>query len=174
MDVHSSRMDRRFMPPMQWAEVHNRHWLMDSSGVAEKGSEKLVWRAHTELWEPVLGFRSTGQHARCTMCAQLSKTRRDHPDDAERAHADNVCTQHMRRAIAMRRVGTRFSNLSNMSCEPGCRFPSQCLHVCIDGLGQAKGRSPRNLEHRKPWSVVRRPQLHVVGGWSRACLSSTT
>ena len=34
MDVHSSRMGRRFVPPIQWAEVHNIYWLMDSSGVA--------------------------------------------------------------------------------------------------------------------------------------------
>ena len=39
MNVHSNHMGRRFMPPMQWAEVYNHYCLMDSSGVAEKGSE---------------------------------------------------------------------------------------------------------------------------------------
>ena len=63
----------------------------------------------------------------------------------------------------MRRVDARFSNLSNMPCEPGCTFPNRCLHVRIDGLDQAKGRCPRNLENSKQWSALWRPQLHIVG-----------
>ena len=120
-------------------------------------------RVYKEFWEPVLGFRSTGQHSRCSTCARLAKTRRDRPDAAERAHADNEYKQHLRRVFAMRRVDARFSNLSSMYCEPGCTFPSRCLHVRIDGLDQAKGRCPRNLENSKQRSVLWRPQLHIVG-----------
>ena len=131
MDVHSSHMGRMFMPPMQWAEVHNLYCLMDSAGVAEKVSEKLVRRVYNEFWEPVLGFRRTGQHARCSTCARLAKTRRDHPGAAERAHSDNEYKQHLRRVFAMRRVDARFSNSSNMSRESGCTFPKPmpaCAH----------------------------------------------
>ena len=119
---------------------------MDSSGgVAEKGSVKLVRRVYKEFWEPMLGFRRTGQHARCSTCARLAKTRRGHPDAAERAHADNEHTQHLRRVFAMRRVDARFSNLSNMSCEPGCALPNRCLHVRIDGLDQEKDAARATL-----------------------------
>ena len=72
---------------------------------------KVVRGEYNEFWEPVLGFRSTGQHARCSTCARPVKTRRDHPDAAERAHADSEYTQHMRRVFAMRRVDARFSDL---------------------------------------------------------------
>ena len=68
---------------------------MDSSGVAEKGSEKWVRRVFNEFWEPMLGVRSAGQHAKCSTCARRAKTRRDHPDAAEKAHADNEHKQHV-------------------------------------------------------------------------------
>ena len=37
------------------------------------------------------------------------------------------------------------------------------MHIRIDGLDQAKGRCPRNLENSKEWSTLWRPQLHIVG-----------
>ena len=70
------------MPPMQWAKVHNLYGVMDSSGVDEKGSLQLLRRVYKEFWEPLLGYRQGGQHARCSECARLTKTRRDHPDAA--------------------------------------------------------------------------------------------
>ena len=42
-------------------------------------------------------------------------------------------------------------------------MPNRCLHIRIDGLDQAKGRCPRNLENSKQWSALWRPQLHIVG-----------
>ena len=57
----------------------------------------------------------------------------------------------------------RLSRMSAAPCEPGCALPNRCLHIRIDGLDQAKGRCPRNLENSKQWSALWRPQLHIVG-----------
>ncbi len=163
LDLHRN-VDRRFMPPMTWAEVHQMYCLLGPTEISwEKGSVKLLQRVYKECWEAILGFRHVGQHARCTTCARLAKTRRDDPDLAERNHAHNEYKMHLQRVFAMRRVDMRFSRLSSMSCEPGCTLPNRCLHVRIDGLDQAKGRCPRNLENSKQWSVLWRPQLHIVG-----------
>ena len=118
---------------------------------------------YREYWEPTLGFRSIGQHARCTTCATLAKTRRDSPDMAERARADAEYKAHLKGVFAMRRVDMRFSQMSVASCEPGCALANRCLHIRIDGMDQAKGRCPRNLENSKQWSALWRPQLHIVG-----------
>ena len=120
-------------------------------------------RVYKEYWEPTLGFRSIGQHSRCTTCAKLAKTRRDSPDMDERANADAEYKAHLKGVFAMRRVDMRFSQMSVRSCEPGCTLPNRCLHIRIDGLDQAKGRCPRNLENSKQWSTLWRPQLHIVG-----------
>ncbi len=52
------------MPPMSWAEVHNVYGLVSESNSA-KGSLKLLQKVYKECWEPILGFRQVGQHARC-------------------------------------------------------------------------------------------------------------
>ena len=57
----------------------------------------------------------------------------------------------------------RFSQMSARSCELGCTLANRCLHIRIDGIDQAKGRCPRNLENSKQWSNLWRPQLHIVG-----------
>ena len=82
---------------------------------------------------------------------------------AERANADAEYKAHLKGVFAMRRVDLRFSQMSAASCEPGCTLPNRCLHIRIDGLDQAKGRCPRNLENSKQWSTLWRPQLHIVG-----------
>ena len=81
----------------------------------------------------------------------------------ERANADAEYKAHLKGVFAMRRVDMRFSQMSAASCEPGCTLPNRCLHIRIDGLDQAKGRCPRNLENSKEWSTLWRPQLHIVG-----------
>ena len=63
----------------------------------------------------------------------------------------------------MRKMDSRISFLSKMSCEPGCTLENRVLHIRIDGLDQAKGRCPRNLESSKQWSTLWRPQLHIQG-----------
>ena len=153
---------RRYMPPMTWAEVYQMYCLI-ADATPERGSLKLVQKVYKEYWEPTLGFRSVGQHARCATCARLAKTRRDSPDMAERAIADAEYKAHLNGVFAMRRVDMRFSQMSAASCEPGCTLPDRCLHIRIDGLDQAKGRCPRNLENSKQWSNLWRPQLHIVG-----------
>ena len=150
------------MPPMTWAEVYQMYCLT-ADATPERGSLKLVQKVYKEYWEPTLGFRSVGQHARCATCARLAKTRRDSPDMAERANADAEYKAHLNGVFAMRRVDMRFSQMSAASCEPGCTLPNRCLHIRIDGLDQAKGRCPRNLESSKQWSSLWRPQLHIVG-----------
>ena len=83
-------VDRRFMPPMTWAEVHQMYCLMGPAEFGSgKGTIKLLQKVYGECWEPMLGFRCTGQHAKCTTCARLAKTRRDAPDLAERRSADS-------------------------------------------------------------------------------------
>ena len=150
------------MPPMTWDEVYQMYCLT-ADATPERGSLKLVQKVYKEYWEPTLGFRSVGQHARCATCARLAKTRRDSPDMAERASADAEYKAHLNGVFAMRRVDMRFSQMSAASCEPGCTLPNRCLHIRIDGLDQAKGRCPRNLENSKQWSNLWRPQLHIVG-----------
>ena len=114
---------------------------------------------YREYWGPILGFRAVGHHAR----ARLAKIRRDSPGLAERASADREYKAHLAGVFAMRRVDMRFSQMSARSCEPGCTMPNRCLHIRIDGLDQAKGRCPRNLENSKQWSTLWRPQLQIVG-----------
>ena len=159
---------RRYMPPMTWDEVYQMYCIT-ADATPERGSLRLVQRVYKEYWEPTLGFRSIGQHSRCTTCAKLAKTRRDSPDMDERANADAEYKAHLKGVFAMRRVDMRFSQMSVRSCEPGCTLPNRCLHIRIDGLDQAKGRCPRNLENSKQWSALWRPQLHVVGVTVEAC-----
>ena len=92
----------------------------------------MVKRVYKEYWEPTLGFRSIGQHARCATCARLAKSRRDSPDMEERANADAEYKAHLKGVFAMRRVDMRFSHLSVASCEPGCTLPNRCLHIRIE------------------------------------------
>ena len=150
------------MPPMSWPEVYIMYCITAVASV-ERGELRLVQKVYKEYWEPTLGFRSVGQHARCATCARLAKTRRDSPDMAERANADAEYKAHLKGVFAMRRVDMRFSQMSARSCEPGCTLANRCLHIRIDGLDQAKGRCPRNLENSKQWSALWRPQLHIVG-----------
>ena len=150
------------MPPMTWDEVYQIYCITPDA-TPQRGSLKLVKKVYKEYWEPTLGFRSIGQHARCATCARLAKTRRDSPHMEERATADAEYKAHLKGVFAMRRVDMRFSQLSVASCEPGCTLPNRCLHIRIDGLDQAKGRCPRNLENSKQWSNLWRPQLHIVG-----------
>ena len=161
------------MPPMSWPEVHEMYCLMDppehGSG---KGSMRLLQKVFKECWEPILGFRHIGQHARCSTCARLAKTRRDSPDLAERDAANREYKFHLQGVFAMRRVDERFSRMSAASCEPGCNLPNRCLHIRIDGLDQAKGRCPRNLEDNKEWSTLWRPQLHIAGLSWKGCSSN--
>ena len=150
------------MPPMTWEEVYDMYRVTPDA-TYQKAHLNLVRRVYKEYWEPTLGFRSIGQHARCATCARLAKTRRDSPDIDERKSADVEYKAHWKNGFAMRRVDMRFSRLSVASCEPGCTLPNRCLHIRIDGLDQAKGRCPRNLENSKDWSQLWRPQLHIVG-----------
>ena len=94
---------------------------------------------------------------------RLAKTRRDSPDLSERKNADRDYKAHLQGVFAMRRVDTRLSRMSAASCEPGCKLPNRCLYIRINGLDQAKGRCPRNLENGKQWSTLWRPQLHIAG-----------
>ena len=155
MDLHHNA-GRKHMPPMSWPEVNIMYCNI---AIAERGQLQLLQKVYKEYWEPSLGFRAVGHHAR----ARLAKIRRDAPDPAERASADREYKAHLAGVFAMRRVDMRLSQMSARSCEPGCTLPNRCLHIRIDGLDQAKGRCPRNLENSKQWSTLWRPQLHIVG-----------
>ena len=145
------------MPPMSWPEVYIMYCNI-AVATAERGQLQLVQRVYKEYWQP-----HVVHHARCSTCARLAKIRRDSPDPAERASADGEYKAHLEGAFAMRRVDMRVSQMSAAFCEPGCTLPNRCLHIRIDGLDQSNGRCPRNLEHRKQWSTLWRPQLHIVG-----------
>ena len=145
MDLYDNA-GRKYMPPMSLSEVCIQHCNI---AVAE-----LLQKVYKEYWEPALGFRAVGHHARCTKCARLAKIRRVSPDPAERASADKEYKDHLAGVFAMRRVDMRFSQMSAASCEPGCTLPNRCLHIRIDGLDKAKGRCPRNLENSNQWSTL--------------------
>ena len=119
---------RRYMPPMTWEEVYDMYRVTPDA-TYQKAHLNLVRRVYKEYWEPTLGFRSIGQHARCATCARLAKTRRDSPDMDERANADAEYKAHLKGVFAMRRVDMRFSQMSAASCEPGCTLPNRCLHI---------------------------------------------
>ena len=119
------------MPPMTWDEVYQMYCIT-ADATPQRGSLRLVQRVYKEYWEPTLGFRSTGQPARCKTCAKLAKTRRDSPHMEERANADAEYKAHLKGVFAMRRVDMRFSQMSVRSCEPGCTLPNRCLHIRID------------------------------------------
>ena len=148
---------RKYMPPMSWPEVYTMYCVTEVA-TSERAQLRLVQKVYKEYWEPILGFRSVGQHATCATCARLAKTRRDSPDMAERANADAEYKVHLKGVFAMRRMDMRFSQMSAASCEPGCTLPNRCLHIRIDCLDQAKGRCPRNRENSNQWSTFWRPQ----------------
>ena len=131
MDLYHNA-GRKYMPPMMWDEVYQMYCLT-AVATSERGALKLVQKVYKESWEPTLGFRRVGQHARCATCAPLAKNRRDSPDVAERANADAEYKAHLKGVIAMRKVGMRFSKMSAASCEPGRMLPKRCLHIRIDG-----------------------------------------
>ena len=116
------------MPPMTWDEVYQMYCIT-AHATSQKGHLNLVRRVYKEYWEPIFGFRSIGQHARCATCAKLAKTRRDSPDMDERANADAEYKAHLKGVFAIRRVDMRFSQMSAASCEPGCTLPNRCLHI---------------------------------------------
>ena len=159
MDLYPNA-GRKCMPPMSRPAVYIMYCNI---AISERGQLQLLQKVYKEYWEPILGFRAVGHLARCTTCARLAKIRRDSPDPAERASADREYKAHLAGVFGMRRVDMRFSQMSARSCEPGCTLPNRCLHIRIDGLDQAKGRCPRNLENAKQWSSLWRPQLHIVG-----------
>ena len=159
MDLYHNA-GRKYMPPMSWLAVYIMYCNI---AVAERGQLQLLQKVYKEYWEPTLGFRAVGHHARCTTCARLAKIRRNSPDPAERASADREYKARLAGVFAMRRVGVRLSQMSARSCEPGWLLPKRCLHMRIDGLDHAKGRCPRNLVNSKQWSTLWRPQLHMVG-----------
>ena len=88
-------VERIYMPPMTWDEVYEMYSFLGPSEREHKASHKLVQKVFKECWEPVLGFRHIGQHARCSTCARLAKTRRDSPDLAERDSANKEYKFHL-------------------------------------------------------------------------------
>ena len=148
------------MPPMTWDEVYEMYCFMGAPEHGSgKGSAKLLRRVFKACWEPILGFRHIGQHARCSTCARLAKTRRDSPDLAERETANMEYKVHLQGVFAMRRVDMRFSRMSAASCEPGCiRLTDACTSASMAltrrrGAALATSRTAsngrRHLENRR-------------------------
>ena len=159
-------VDRRYLPHMTWKGLYDMYILfgdLDSNGnSAPKAKRKCFDAVFKNNWALLLGIRQAGQHARCNTCATLTKLRREHPDENERAAAGRAYKEHLNRMFDDRRVDMRLTRLSELSTSMHSSFAG-CLHVRIDGMDQSKFKVPRNIEDAKMWSSLWRPTLHLCG-----------
>ena len=109
------------------------------------------------------------QHARCTTCAELCKSRSRAKTQDGRTAFGKAYVAHLQLMFQDRRLDMRLTYLSEISCGPACPVQG-VLHVRIDAMDHATFRVPRNLTDANMWSDIWRPQLHVVGVLVEGCM----
>ena len=113
---------------------------------------------------PVLKIRDRGQHARCTLCAEISEALSKTNDPQQRSDLVETRERHLASMFSDRDVEMRIARLSEASCSSSRGSTSgRVLKIDIDGMDQAKFKSPRNLINAHSMKDLWRPTLHVVG-----------
>ena len=177
-EVNPTRMDHKIkhMPCMTQRELFDLYALYVGEE-ADAASRQTFAKAFHQFGK--LAFRRESQHARCTVCGNLSKRKRD----AETLHDKQKAAEH--RASHLRVVFAdkahearlyRFGTDSTRSIISHKVFGENALlTVYIDGFDQAKCRLPRNVELTKQTEGLWRPHAHVLllyCCWSRRILFS--
>ena len=138
------------------------------SGVYHAGRTTFyeVFKSH---WSKALKFRHLGQHARCSTCAKLGEMRLLANTREAKEHVQTMYDEHVTSVFKDRAT---MANLERLSAESTRARPgapeveadqNSVLHLCVDGMDQAKFRLPRNLQLTKQSDQKRRPQEHCVG-----------
>jgi len=80
----------KFLPPGSVQELYETHRAF-SDDIAQIASYN-TFRRGLKQWRQVLKFRAVSQHAKCSICAKLSKLRSDATTDAERKDVQDQLT----------------------------------------------------------------------------------
>lgn len=133
----------------------------DVANQVSKSTLLKVWHAR---WSKYLPFRNIGQGKRCRVCAVIDEERVQATSPDERAQVLKNKITHIQEISADRDVSVRGNRVAERDAsQPSVDGINQILKVTIDGMDQAKFRTPRNLASSAEWSALWRPQLHVVG-----------
>ena len=117
-----------------------------------------VWAASKKL-----RIRQQGQHARCTLCAELSERLSKTHEVEEQAEIIATRERHLASMFADRDLEYRLNSLSEASTARTCSFHGRVLKVDMDGMDQAKFKCPRNISNAHSLNDMWRPMIHIVG-----------
>ncbi|CAK9002192.1 Uncharacterized protein SCF082_LOCUS7237 [Durusdinium trenchii] len=114
--------------------------------VPSKVSRDTFNKAFKKHWRSILQFKGYGQGTRCQLCADLDEERKHCTSKEERASIDIRKRRHYERTDADRSMNVRSNQLS---CFPATfqlsNAGSRVVKFMVDGMDQAKFRTPRNL-----------------------------
>ena len=136
-------------------------------------ASRSTWGKAYKAWKPFLRRRKNTQHARCYVCSAIAKEKTLALDWADRQECVEAHRQHLEVVFADRKVSARIQRLSeeyfhsgNISAEEGVGY------LLIDGMDQAKYKTPRNLDANKLFEACWRPQLHMIGVIVHGCVET--
>lgn len=140
------------------------HLYKTDEKVSEKVSRDTFTKAFNKSWKSVLKFKNAGQGTRCSLCAEMDEERKQCTTLQERQELDLRKQKHFQRHDADRSVNVRGNQLSS---DPAT-FLSQnaslrVVKFMVDGMDQAKFRTPRNLSASSVFCQAVRPALHLTG-----------
>ena len=96
-----SAKDKKWLSPMTLKDLYDIYLLKTEDG-AGRPSYATFMRCYTKVWKKVLGIRRRGQHARCSVCAELDKALRTTQDKDKKAALLAECQEHLRSMLADR------------------------------------------------------------------------
>ena len=132
--------------------------------VPSKVSRDTFNKAFKKHWRSILQFKGYGQGTRCQLCADLDEERKHCTSKEERASIDIRKRRHYERTDADRSMNVRSNQLS---CFPATfqlsNAGSRVVKFMVDGMDQAKFRTPRNLAASSAFAQCHRPALHLTG-----------
>ena len=132
--------------------------------VADKVSRDTFTKSFNRHWKKVLQFKGEGQGTRCSLCADMDEERKHCTSKEERLEIDIRKRRHFERHDADRSMNVRSNQLSS---DPGtfqlANASTRVVKFMIDGMDQAKFRTPRNLAASSSFAQCHRPALHLTG-----------
>ena len=166
MSVLLQSKEQKWLP---WQTITDLYSTMKSwiTGTVEH-DDVPSYRTFLRVWDVwaktfKLRIRRQGQHARCTMCAELSQRLATTHDEEVKAEIIATRDRHLTSMFADRDLEYRLNALSETSSSSTCTFHGRVLKVDIDGMDQAKFKCPRNVSNAHSLKDAWRPMLHVVG-----------
>ena len=132
--------------------------------ITEKVSRDTFTKAFNKHWKSVLCFKHDGQGTRCSICATMDEERRRAVSKEERQEVELRKRRHYERHDADRSMNVRSNK---MSTDPStfqlANASTRVVKLMVDGMDQAKFRTPRNLAASSSFSQAYRPTLHLTG-----------